>query len=68
MAEMPDRTKVHREIDRIFTKYRNGTGAIPPLAVTDLRRDLVALVDATVEEALNYGSGIGQAAVAREQR
>jgi hypothetical protein len=62
MADMPDRSKVNREIYRIIGQYRNGTGAIPPLAVEEMRRDLVSFVDATVEEALNYGSEIGQAA------
>jgi hypothetical protein len=34
MAEMPDRGKVNGEIHRIIGQYRNGTGAIPPLAET----------------------------------
>jgi uncharacterized Tic20 family protein len=62
MAEMPDRGKVNGEIHRIIGQYRNGTGAIPPLAVEEMRRDLVAFVDATVEDALNYASGTGPAA------
>lgn len=64
MAEMPDRGKVNREIYRIVGAYRNGTGAIPPLAVDGLRRELVAFVDATVEDALNGGTGTGQAVAA----
>jgi hypothetical protein len=66
VAEMPDRGRVNQEIARIIGQYRNGTGAIPPLTVDDMRRELVAFVDSTVEEALDYGSEIGQAVGARE--
>ena len=66
MAEMPDRGRVNQEIYRIIGQYRNGTGAIPPLAVDAMRRELAAFVDSTVKEALDYGSEIGQAAGARE--
>jgi hypothetical protein len=64
VAEMPNRGKVNQEIYRIIGEYRNGPGAIPPLAVEELRRDLVAFVDATVEKALTYGTEIGQAVAA----
>lgn len=66
MAEMPDRIKVNAEIDRLISLYRNGTGAIDSAAVPDLARVLKRHMDATVEEALNYGSEIGQEVGARE--
>lgn len=66
MAEMPDRSKVNQEINRIIARYQDDDGSISALNVTAFRTTLIGLVDATAEEALNYGSEIGQAAGARD--
>jgi hypothetical protein len=47
-----DRKRINQEIDRIITRHRDDSGAIPAMNVALLRRDLTAHMDETVEAAL----------------